>query len=159
MIYYLVSWLTNYFFMLLFWICNMNKLTTVFKALSDKNRLRALVALLKYNELCACQIIELLKITGATTSRHMNILISSGLVCSRKEGRWVYYRICREHPEFNVLTNWIESQLANDKETSLDAQKLEEILSCNQEELCKRQRSKRCCSKFSKDKKEIRENE
>jgi ArsR family transcriptional regulator, arsenate/arsenite/antimonite-responsive transcriptional repressor len=43
----------------------MNDLLSILKALSDKNRLRIFYALLTYEELCACQITELLQVAGA----------------------------------------------------------------------------------------------
>ena len=67
----------------------------LFKALSDRNRFRVVAALLQSKELCACQIHEWLGVTGATASKHMGILVASGLVLSRKDGRWVHYRINR----------------------------------------------------------------
>ena len=65
----------------------------ILKALSDKNRMRVVAALWRFDELCACQITELLNVSGATASRHLGILQKTGLVESRKEGRWVYYKI------------------------------------------------------------------
>lgn len=65
----------------------MDNLTALFKALADRNRLRIVGALLKYDELCACQIIELMQVTGATVSRYIGVLIASGLIGSRKDGR------------------------------------------------------------------------
>ncbi|MFW5959693.1 MAG: hypothetical protein ACOCSE_01080 [Chitinivibrionales bacterium] len=37
----------------------MEKLLSAFKALSDRNRMRVVSALLEYDELCACQVTEL----------------------------------------------------------------------------------------------------
>jgi ArsR family transcriptional regulator len=65
-------------------------------------------ALLSFSELCACQIKELLQITGATVSRHMALLIQAGLVDSRKDGKWVYYRLRNGQPEVNALLQWVE---------------------------------------------------
>jgi ArsR family transcriptional regulator len=61
----------------------------LFKALSDMNRLRIVVALGRYEELCACQITELLQVTGATVSRHLGVLQHAGVLKSRKEGRFL----------------------------------------------------------------------
>jgi ArsR family transcriptional regulator len=125
----------------------MEKLTALFKALSDRNRLRVVAALLKHNELCACQLTELIQVTGATASRHMGVLIASGLVDSRKDGRWVYYRIRREQTDAGVLIGWIESQLSRDPDIALDAKSLDEITSCEPEDLCRKQRGDECCPK------------
>ena len=61
------------------------------KALADRNRLRIVAALADYEELCACQLTELLGVSGATASRHLAQLTASGLLASRKDGRWVHY--------------------------------------------------------------------
>lgn len=123
----------------------MDNVIALFKALSDRNRLRIVAALMHYKELCACQIIELMGVTGATVSRHMGVLIASGLVDSRKAGRWVYYRMRREKAEFTGLVRWIEKQLGNDSDIACDAKKLAEILSCDPEEISRKQRSDSCC--------------
>jgi ArsR family transcriptional regulator, arsenate/arsenite/antimonite-responsive transcriptional repressor len=122
----------------------MDKLTALFKALSDRNRLRIVAALLKHDELCACQLTELIQVTGATASRHMGVLISSRLVDSRKDGRWVYYRICKEQAD---LIGWIELQLSNDLDIALDAKTLDEITSWEPEDLCRKQHGDECCPK------------
>ncbi|MGW8194506.1 MAG: ArsR/SmtB family transcription factor [Desulforhopalus sp.] len=118
----------------------METLTALFKALADRNRLRIVGALLKYDELCACQIIELMQVTGATVSRHMGVLIASGFIASRKEGRWVHYRIRRELVEFGPLIQWLEKLLANDTQAIRDTEILAEILTCDPEVISRRQR-------------------
>jgi DNA-binding transcriptional ArsR family regulator len=66
--------------------------TSITKALSDQHRLRALMSL-HNGELCVCQIIELLSLAPSTVSKHMAILKAAGQVESRKDSRWVYYRL------------------------------------------------------------------
>ncbi len=99
----------------------------IFKALSDRNRLRIVSALMKHEELCAHQLTELIQATGATASRHMGVLISSGLADSHKEGRRVYYRPCRGQADLSVLIGWIESRIDNDPDAAFDVKRLEEI--------------------------------
>ena len=123
----------------------MDNFTLLFKALSDQNRLRIVGALLKYEELCACQIIELMQLTGATISRHMGVLIASGLIGSRKDGRWVHYRLRRELSKFTPLIQWLETQLAGDKQIMNDAETLAKILACDPEDISRRQRDNICC--------------
>lgn len=69
----------------------MRDFLAVTKALSDANRVRALMALAG-GELCVCQLIELLGLAPSTVSKHMAVLHQAGLVETRKQGRWVYYR-------------------------------------------------------------------
>lgn len=123
----------------------MDKLILLFKALSDRNRVRALAALTAYEELCACQITELLQVTGATASRHMGILIQAGIVTSRKDGRWVYYRLNRKHAKHRPILNWLKRELADDPEIEVDLKRLRRIVASDPVELCRRQRGEACC--------------
>lgn len=62
----------------------------VFKAFCDENRLMVL-ELLQSGEKCACVLLEQLHIAQSTLSHHMKILVESGVVAARKEGKWTYY--------------------------------------------------------------------
>ncbi len=110
------------------------------KALSDKNRLRVVAALMKNEELCVCQITEMLGIATPTVSRHMSILLGGSLVESRKEGRWVYYSLSSAFPK--PLLRWIDDSLANSAALASDRLKLNDILCCEPAELCRQQKEK-----------------
>ncbi|MDD4436806.1 MAG: metalloregulator ArsR/SmtB family transcription factor [Tissierellia bacterium] len=71
---------------------NYEQAALVFKALSDPNRL-AVIDMIKTEEKCACKILEALNITQPTLSHHMKTLCDSGLVNSRREGKWMHYSI------------------------------------------------------------------
>ena len=64
----------------------------VFKAFCDENRLMIL-EMLQNGEKCACVLLEKLEIAQSTLSHHMKILVESGIVSARKEGKWTYYSI------------------------------------------------------------------
>lgn len=66
--------------------------TRIFKALSDRNRLRILKALQTKN-LCACEIRELLNLANSTVSQHLRILRNAGFIIEEKDGRWINYMI------------------------------------------------------------------
>ena len=123
----------------------MDKTTILFKALSDKNRLRVVFALTHYNELCACQLTEFLQVTGATVSRHLGVLLSAGLVDSRKDGRWVNYRLLKDDPELKHLLGWIKERLNGDPDADADHARLMEITGLDREDLCRKQRGEACC--------------
>lgn len=108
------------------------------KALADKNRLRVVAALMENEELCVCQITEMLEIATPTVSRHMSILLGASLVESRKEGRWVYYSLSASFPE--SVRFWIEDSLANSADLSSDRLKLRYILCCEPAELCRQKK-------------------
>lgn len=65
---------------------------SLFRALGDGTRLRIL-GLLLGGEVCVCDIYESLKIPQSKASRHLAYLRRSGLVQTRREGLWVYYRL------------------------------------------------------------------
>ena len=67
----------------------------VFKAFCDENRLMIL-EMLQSGEKCAYQLLDTLSISQSTLSHHMKILCDSGVVTSRKEGKWTYYAISEE---------------------------------------------------------------
>ncbi len=122
----------------------MNYILTVFKALSDQNRLRIFTALMNHKKLCGCQIIELLQVTGATVSRHMDSLLSAELVTSNKEGRWVFYQLNKEKI-YPPLLDWILQNVAEDEIYQKDRERLREIMAYKPEELCRIQRGEKCC--------------
>jgi len=70
----------------------LKNLIRVMKALSDANRLK-IMKMLQCKELCVCEVKDALDITQPTVSKHLKILEGAGLVSSRKDGLWVYYRI------------------------------------------------------------------
>lgn len=118
----------------------------ILKAMSDKNRMRVVAALWRFDELCACQITELLQVSGATASRHMGILQSVGLVGSRKEGRWVYYKL-QKPAGAQPLFQWLEHSLGGSDELVADFQALKKIVGITREDLCRQQRGEDCCPK------------
>jgi len=116
----------------------------ILKALSDKNRMRIVAALWRHDELCACQITELLQVSGATASRHLGILQRSGLISSRKDGRWVFYKLLQ--PEGSVqLFQWLEHSLSGADALVTDYQAMKKILHVTPEYLCRKQRGEECC--------------
>jgi ArsR family transcriptional regulator, arsenate/arsenite/antimonite-responsive transcriptional repressor len=119
----------------------MEKTLNITKALSDGNRLRVIMALTGYEELCVCQITEMLGHATATVSRHMSVLQNAGLVKSRKKGRWVYYRLSETFP--CLLLQWLNDSAANTDEIKRDKEKLKAVVSCGLDELCKTQRQRR----------------
>jgi ArsR family transcriptional regulator len=108
------------------------------KALSDENRVRILLALNR-QELCVCQIIELLGLAPSTVSKHMSILANARLVESRQEGRWRYYRLAGDEApdEVREATAWTFRSLSKTPRIQQDAERLKEILKLDPEVLCK----------------------
>jgi ArsR family transcriptional regulator, arsenate/arsenite/antimonite-responsive transcriptional repressor len=123
----------------------MNTIIKSLKAVSDHNRLKVLAGLMEYDELCACQITELLQVTGATASRHLSVLINADLISSRKAGRWIYYRLKRENINHQQLIEWLKDKLANTSEIISIRKTLAGIVSLRPEDICRKQRGEKCC--------------
>lgn len=70
----------------------------LFKALGDETRLR-IVALLSHGELCVCHLESALELSQPTVSRQLGVLRGAGVVESRREGSWVYYRLASQLDE------------------------------------------------------------
>ena len=70
----------------------MNKIINIFKALSDKNRLRIL-KMLQVKPLCVCEIREVLGLAISTTSKHLSILKEANLIFEQRENKWINYYI------------------------------------------------------------------
>ena len=62
------------------------------KAIADPTRVRML-KLLEQRELCVCDIMDIIGLGQSTASKHLGILKTAGLLESRKEGTWSYYRL------------------------------------------------------------------
>jgi len=107
------------------------------KALSDENRVRALM-MLRNGELCVCQLIEMLGLAPSTVSKHMAILYQAGLVDARKEGRWNYYRLADGDASEDALQaiRWVQSSLARDKQILVDARQVKCVCKMDKEQLC-----------------------
>jgi ArsR family transcriptional regulator len=63
-----------------------------FQALGDNTRLR-LLNLMRDQEICVCYFVEILDQLQPKISRHLAYLRSAGMVASRREGKWMHYRI------------------------------------------------------------------
>lgn len=110
------------------------------KALAEENRLRILLAL-EREELCVCQLIELLELAPSTVSKHISILRQARLVNGRKEGRWMNYRIAGDDSPAAIkeAIAWVKKSLKGNERICEDAKRLNEILKIDREVLCGRQ--------------------
>lgn len=120
----------------------MRELMNITRALADENRVRILAAL-QPGELCVCQITELFGLAPSTISKHLSVLFQAGLVESRKDGRWIYYRLPGKAAPAAVrdAIGWIGKSLARDLRTLGDRKRLRQVMKQDPAELCRRQ----CC--------------
>jgi ArsR family transcriptional regulator len=67
-------------------------LVLLFAALADRTRLR-LLNLMNGKEVCVCYFVEILGLSQPKISRHLAYLRRAGIVASRREGKWMHYKI------------------------------------------------------------------
>ncbi len=73
-----------------------HELAEIFKTMSDPTRIKILYAL-KEQELCVCDLSELLDMSSSAISHQLRVLRNNKLVKYRKEGRSVYYSLDDDH--------------------------------------------------------------
>lgn len=69
-----------------------DKYISIFKVLSDTNRVNIIKMLSKKN-MCGCNILKSLNITQPTLSHHMKVLIDNDLVTQIKNGNCINYQL------------------------------------------------------------------
>jgi DNA-binding transcriptional ArsR family regulator len=111
----------------------------VLKAVGDETRLRALCAL-RTGELCVCQLIALLELAPSTVSKHLSILRAARLVESRKDGRWMYYKLS---PKFRTrstgkIVELLFEELVLTDRIKVDQKRLKAICDEGMESICRR---------------------
>ena len=126
----------------------MRLILAISNALADETRVRAVLAL-QGGELCVCQLIELLGLAPSTISKHLFLLKQAQLIESRKEGRWIHYRLAGDDAPQAVrdALAWLFASAAKEPDALDDAKRLKTILKQDPEDICKRQmQSLKSCS-------------
>ena len=77
-----------------------NRIDTMFRAFSDRTRLRILY-LLQGGECCVGNLVDILGVEQPSASRHLAYLRRAGLVAVRKAGLWSYYSLAPAHNPFH----------------------------------------------------------
>ena len=96
----------------------------VVAALADPTRLR-LLNLMTGREVCVCYFVEILQQGQPKISRHLAYLRNAGIVSSRRDGKWMHYRIERPNDAAaNSILDSVLSTLAENKEMQSDLTRL-----------------------------------
>lgn len=99
----------------------------LFKALADQTRLR-IIHLLGDGEVCVRFFVEMLDAHQPKISRHLAYLRRAGLVSTRREGKWIHYRLV-EPTDLNVAKFFREARelIASDPQMKRDKRRFERI--------------------------------
>jgi len=102
----------------------------LFQALGDATRLRIL-GLLSTGEVCVCHIHETLRVSQPKASRHLAYLRRAGLVETRRQGLWVYYRLAEARdPVEGTIRQAVTHALGHLEAVRRDAHRLQKKTGC-----------------------------
>jgi len=106
------------------------ELIKCFKALSDQTRLR-LLYLLKQFELNVNEIVVVVDMIQSGVSRHLKILMESGLLASRRDGSFIYYSAAK-NDTVKTFTALIEQSLEKQNILNEDLRRARQIIQIRQ---------------------------
>ena len=94
----------------------------LFKALSDETRLQMLILIRQHQELCVCDLENVLEIGQSKASRHLRYLLNAGLLQDRREAIWIYYRIADKlSPGHRAILESIDQLIEPEKLAELNS--------------------------------------
>ena len=76
---------------------NITAAAKLLKAIADENRAKITYALCQEEELCVCDIANVIGVSVANASHHLRTLNKQGLVSFRKEGKLAFYSLSNSH--------------------------------------------------------------
>ena len=108
-----------------------------FKSLSDETRLKILWLLSGTEELCVCDVIDVLGITQSKASRHLRYLYHLGWVTDRREGLWMNYRLAvAPGSAHEKLLQHLAGMLASQPESQALRRHLQQCLEAKRRSRC-----------------------
>jgi ArsR family transcriptional regulator len=104
-----------------------SKADMMFRAFSDPIRLRVL-HLVREQELCVGDLVEILQLPQPTVSRHLSYLRKAGLVETREERSWNFYRLAPARTALHQrLVDCLGSCFKDVPELSADAKRARQV--------------------------------
>ncbi len=86
----------------------------LYKLLADDTRLRCVLLILSEGELCVCELMVAIDEVQPKISRHLAQIREAGILETRRQGQWMFYRIAGDLPA------WIRSILQTTAEANSD---------------------------------------
>jgi ArsR family transcriptional regulator, arsenate/arsenite/antimonite-responsive transcriptional repressor len=114
----------------------MRELTYLGQAIADPTRVRILAAL-RRGELCVCELADGLEISQSTLSGHLQVLRQTGVVVTRKEGRWIYYSVDdRKAALIDAIFSHVEAHIGSDPRLRRDSKRIAQRLAIRENGRC-----------------------
>lgn len=103
----------------------------MFRAFSDRTRLRILHLLKDHGEVCVGDLVAVLRAPQTTVSRHLAYLRRAGLVRVRKDGLWKHYSLSAAESRFHRrLLQCLGGCFEEVRELALDRRRYQQIKGC-----------------------------
>ena len=83
------------------------RLVDILRACMEEMRIRLLNLLIESDEVCVYHLVEALGESQPKVSRHLSYLRRAGIVTTRRDGLWVYYRLAEplDRPATDILSS------------------------------------------------------
>jgi ArsR family transcriptional regulator len=86
-------------------------LIEILKSLSHQNRIR-IINLLKQQQLCVCELENIMGVNQSNASRHLRKLKQVNLIKGNKKAQWIYYSLNKDlFNQHNFLQSILEDEL------------------------------------------------
>ena len=81
------------------------RLVEILRACMEEMRIRLLNLLIESDEVCVYHLVEALGESQPKVSRHLSYLRRAGIVTTRRDGLWVYYRLAEplDRPATDII--------------------------------------------------------
>lgn len=74
------------------------------RLIAEPTRLRIVLLLSQYEELCVCDLHDVLTLSQPKVSRHLKALRDEFIVLPRKDGLWIHYGLHPHLPDWAIRT-------------------------------------------------------
>lgn len=88
----------------------------LFNGLGDPTRLRLLNLLTQAKEICVCELVDALQVPQYNISRHLHVLLKTGIIQDYKRGKWVYYSVAKDLKPYQRTLLRAISELREERE-------------------------------------------
>lgn len=96
------------------------------RAMGEETRLR-IVAVLRHGELTVTDLTEILGQSQPRVSRHLKLLVDSGLVVKHREGTWAFFRLADSTSHRTLVAAALDAIDVDDSALSADVQRLDAV--------------------------------
>ncbi|MEM0158251.1 MAG: metalloregulator ArsR/SmtB family transcription factor [Thermoplasmataceae archaeon] len=80
-------------------------------SLGNKYRIAILLEISTFGELCACDLVPVLKLSQSSVTLHLQKLYREGFLKKQERGKYTYYRLNEERKDILELFRMLDSEI------------------------------------------------